>query len=304
MSQILIQNLDFTYDGDHTPVFERLNLQWDTDWKLGLVGRNGRGKTTLLRLLAGVYRPTSGSVEIDGELVFENPALKQKIFFIPDELYQMPGASLASLANIYRALYHSWSDERYQELVGRFPIPPERKLSACSKGMRRQIAIILALSSQPKYLLLDEAFDGLDPVIRVAVRKLIADDILQRGTTVLIASHNLRELEDMCDEVGLLHGGKILFQRELSELRSGFAKVQLIARPLPEQERLQALVDILSYKASGSVAEIVARGSAGEVQQKLLTLKPLLCESVPMTLEEIFITEMEAVGYDYNNVIF
>ena len=300
----MMKTENLTKQFDTTTALDCLSTTIEEGRIYGLVGSNGAGKSTLLRLLAGVYRPTSGSVEIDGELVFENPALKQKIFFIPDELYQMPGASLASLANIYRALYHSWSDERYQELVGRFPIPPERKLSACSKGMRRQIAIILALSSQPKYLLLDEAFDGLDPVIRVAVRKLIADDILQRGTTVLIASHNLRELEDMCDEVGLLHGGKILFQRELSELRSGFAKVQLIARPLPEQERLQALVDILSYKASGSVAEIVARGSAGEVQQKLLTLKPLLCESVPMTLEEIFITEMEAVGYDYNNVIF
>lgn len=230
----MIKTENLTKQFDTTTALDCLSTTIEEGRIYGLVGSNGAGKSTLLRLLAGVYRPTSGSVEIDGEPVFENPALKQKIFFIPDELYQMPGASLASLANIYRALYHSWSDERYQELVGRFPIPPERKLSACSKGMRRQIAIILALSSQPKYLLLDEAFDGLDPVIRVAVRKLIADDILQRGTTVLIASHNLRELEDMCDEVGLLHGGKILFQRELSELRSGFAKVQLIARPLPE----------------------------------------------------------------------
>ena len=230
----MIKTENLTKQFDTTTALDCLSTTIEEGRIYGLVGSNGAGKSTLLRLLAGVYRPTSGSVEIDGEPVFENSALKQKIFFIPDELYQMPGASLASLANIYRALYHSWSDERYQELVGRFPIPPERKLSACSKGMRRQIAIILALSSQPKYLLLDEAFDGLDPVIRVAVRKLIADDILQRGTTVLIASHNLRELEDMCDEVGLLHGGKILFQRELSELRSGFAKVQLIARPLLE----------------------------------------------------------------------
>ena len=188
----MIKTENLTKQFDTTTALDCLSTTIEEGRIYGLVGSNGAGKSTLLRLLAGVYRPTSGSVEIDGEPVFENPALKQKIFFIPDELYQMPGASLASLANIYRALYHSWSDERYQELVGRFPIPPERKLSACSKGMRRQIAIILALSCQPKYLLLDEAFDGLDPVIRVAVRKLIADDILQRGTTVLIASHNLR----------------------------------------------------------------------------------------------------------------
>ena len=300
----MIKTENLTKQFDTTTALDCLSTTIEEGRIYGLVGSNGAGKSTLLRLLAGVYRPTSGSVEIDGEPVFENPALKQKIFFIPDELYQMPGASLASLANIYRALYHSWSDERYQELVGRFPIPPERKLSACSKGMRRQIAIILALSCQPKYLLLDEAFDGLDPVIRVAVRKLIADDILQRGTTVLIASHNLRELEDMCDHVGLLHGGKILFQRELSELQQGFAKIQFVAKPLPAREEFAKQLDIISFKTSGSIAEMVVRGNPHEIQQKLERLHPLLCESVPLTLEEIFITEMEAVGYDYNNVLF
>lgn len=289
---------------DTTIALDSLSTTIEEGRIYGLVGSNGAGKSTLLRLLAGVYRPTSGSLQIDGEEVFDNTKIQQRIFFIPDELYQMPGASLQSLAQFYRALYQSWSDARYQNLLSHFPIPPERKLSACSKGMRRQISIILALSCQPKYLLLDEAFDGLDPVIRVAVRKLIADDILQRGTTVLIASHNLRELEDMCDEVGLLHSGKILFQKDLNDLRSGFAKVQLVARPLPSRQELQKYIDILSYKATGSVAEIVARGNAAQVQQKLSPLHPLLCESVPMTLEEIFITEMEAVGYDYNNVIF
>lgn len=163
----------------------------------------------------------------------------------------MPGASMDSLAKIYSSIYPNWSASRYAELVKRFPIPPERKLSACSKGMRRQIAIILGLSCMPKYLLLDEAFDGLDPVIRVAVRKIIADDILERGTTVLIASHNLRELEDLCDQVGLLHGGKILFQKELAELQQDFAKIQFAAKPLPDKAAFEQLVDIISFHASG-----------------------------------------------------
>lgn len=270
----------------------------------GLVGSNGAGKSTFLRLLAGIYAPTEGSITINDQPIYENPALKQDIFFIPDEIYQMPGASMSSLAKIYSALYQNWSEQRYTELVKCFPIPPERKLSACSKGMRRQIAIILGLSCMPKYLLLDEAFDGLDPVIRVAVRKIIADDVLSRGTTVLIASHNLRELEDMCDQVGLLHGGKILFQRELSELHQNFARIQFAAKPLPSKEEFAKHIDIISFKASGSIASLVARGNPHEVQQKLSALNPLLCESVPLTLEEIFITEMEAVGYDYNNVVF
>ena len=160
------------------------------------------------------------------------------------------------------------------------------------------------MSCMPKYLLLDEAFDGLDPVIRVAVRKLISDDVIERGTTVLIASHNLRELEDLCDQVGLLHGGHVLFQRELDQLRCDFAKIQFAARPLPSREQLAQLFPIISMHSSGSIAEMVVRGNPIQIQQKLSVFHPLLCETVPLTLEEIFITEMEAVGYDYNNVIF
>ena len=298
----MIKTENLTKQFDTTTALDCLSTTIEEGRIYGLVGSNGAGKSTLLRLLAGVYRPTSGSVEIDGEPVFENPALKQKIFFIPDELYQMPGASLASLANIYRALYHSWSDERYQELVGRFPIPPERKLSACSKGMRRQIAIILALSSQPKYLLLDEAFDGLDPVIRVAVRKLIADDILQRGTTVLIASHNLRELEDFCDHVGLFHKGGVLFERELDELKLGINKVQAVFQPLPGPEAFQGL-DILKTEVRGSLVSFVARGTKEDILEQINALHPVFAEVLPLTLEEVFISEMEVAGYDIENIL-
>ena len=170
--------------------------------------------------------------------------------------------------------------------------------------MRRQAALILALSCQPKYLLLDEAFDGLDPVLRLALRKIMADDVAQRGMTVIIASHNLRELEDVCDQVGLLHQGHILFQRELDDLKLGFCKVQAAFKPmLPEAEFKQAL-DILKLEVSGSMVSIVARGTVEEVSEKLEQFHPLFCEAVPMMLVEIFIYEMEAVGYDYNNVLF
>ncbi len=300
----MIQAEQLTKRFDNITALNSLTTTIEEGRIYGLVGSNGAGKSTFLRLMAGIYRPSEGTLTINGQPIYENSAMKQDIFFIPDEIYQMPGASMDSLAKIYSTVYPNWSSSRYTELVKHFPISPERRLAACSKGMRRQIALILALSCMPQYLLLDEAFDGLDPVIRVAVRKIIADDILQRGTTVLIASHNLRELEDMCDQVGLLHDGKILFQRELSELRSDFSKIQFAARPLPERSAFEALLDVVSFKASGCVAEIVAHGHPAQVSQTLQSLNPLLCESVPLTLEEIFITEMEAVGYDYNNVLF
>lgn len=200
----MIKTVSLTKTFGSITALENLSTTIESGSIYGLVGSNGAGKSTLLHLLAGIYRPTSGSIEIDGQPVYENPACKQQIFFIPDEIYQQPGASMESMAKLYACLYTQWSQQRYEQLVQRFPIDPKRKLSTCSKGMRRQIAIILGMSCMPKYLLLDEAFDGLDPVIRVAVRKLISDDVIERGTTVLIASHNLRELEDLCDQVGLL----------------------------------------------------------------------------------------------------
>ena len=207
----MIKTVSLTKTFGPTTALENLSTTIESGSIYGLVGSNGAGKSTLLHLLAGIYRPTSGSIEIDGQPVYENSACKQQIFFIPDEIYQQPGASMESMAKLYACLYTQWSQQRYEQLVQRFPIDPKRKLSTCSKGMRRQIAIILGMSCMPKYLLLDEAFDGLDPVIRVAVRKLISDDVIERGTTVLIASHNLRELEDICFDVGLLHQGGVRF---------------------------------------------------------------------------------------------
>lgn len=270
----------------------------------GLVGSNGAGKSTLLRLLCGVYQPTEGAVEIDGQPVYENLALKEQISFVSDELYHLPGATLDSSARFFSKVCPNWSPERYAQLISCFPLDPGRKLATCSKGMRRQAALILALSCCPRYLLLDEAFDGLDPIVRVALRKLLADDVAQQGTTVIIASHNLRELEDMCDQVGLMHQGHILFQRDIQDLKLGFCKVQLVARPMPSEEELRQRLQVLSLEVTGSVAEIVARGSAEEVTQALQPFDPLLCEGVPLTLEEVFIYEMEAVGYDYNNILF
>ena len=281
-----------------------LNTTIENGCICGLVGSNGAGKSTLLRLIAGVYQPTEGSITIDDEPIYENESIKQQIYFVPDDLYFFPGSTMDDMAKYLKKLYVNWNQQRYEDLLTKFPMSRKNKLHNSSKGMRRQAALILALSCQPKYLLLDEAFDGLDPVLRLALRKIMADDVAQRGMTVIIASHNLRELEDVCDQVGLLHQGHILFQRELDDLKLGFCKVQAAFKPmLPEAEFKQAL-DILKLEVSGSMASIVARGTVEEVSEKLEQFHPLFCEAVPMMLEEIFIYEMEAVGYDYNNVLF
>ena len=281
-----------------------LNTTIENGCICGLVGSNGAGKSTLLRLIAGVYQPTEGSITIDDEPIYENENIKQQIYFVPDDLYFFPGSTMDDMAKYLKKLYVNWNQQRYEDLLTKFPMSRKNKLHNSSKGMRRQAALILAQSCQPKYLLLDEAFDGLDPVLRLALRKIMADDVAQRGMTVIIASHNLRELEDVCDQVGLLHQGHILFQRELDDLKLGFCKVQAAFKPmLPEAEFKQAL-DILKLEVSGSMVSFVARGSVEEVSEKLEQFHPLFCEAVPMMLEEIFIYEMEAVGYDYNNVLF
>ncbi len=300
----MIKATDLMKRFDTVTALDRLNSVIEDGCICGLVGSNGAGKSTLLRLIAGVYQPTEGSITIDGERIYENMAAKQQIYFVPDDLYFLPGATMDSMASYLKKMYLNWNQERYEDLLTKFPMKRNTKLHNSSKGMRRQAALILALSCQPKYLLLDEAFDGLDPVLRLALRKLMADDVSERGMTVLIASHNLRELEDVCDQVGLLHQGHILFQRELNDLKLGFCKVQAAFKPMVSEEILRQELDILKLEQSGSMVSIVARGTVEEVSEKLEQHNPLLCEAVPMMLEEIFIYEMEAVGYDYNNVLF
>ncbi|MBR5485762.1 MAG: ABC transporter ATP-binding protein [Oscillospiraceae bacterium] len=270
----------------------------------GLVGSNGAGKSTFLRLIAGVYRPDGGTVEFNGQEVFENEKVKSNIFFLADELYFPPAATINSLAQFYKELYPNWSDETFKMLCGLFPLDANKKLEKFSKGMRRQAALIIALSCRPQLMLLDEAFDGLDPVIRTLLRKLLADDVAQRGSTIIIASHNLRELEDFCDQVGVLHKGRILFQKDIDELHLGFCKVQCAFKPAITDKSVFGALQLLKCEIQGSVVNLVARGSGEAVAAELEKLNPLFVESVPLTLEEVFIHEMEAVGYDHSTIIF
>ncbi len=267
----------------------------------GLVGPNGSGKSTLLRLISGVYRPDGGTITLGGEAIYDNVAAKDRVFYLADDLYFPPKATTEELAAFYKGLYSSWSDERFAALKKTFPIDTTKRLSTFSKGMRRQAALMVALSANTDYLLLDEAFDGLDPVMRLLLKKLMAEQIAERESTIIIASHNLRELEDLCDQVGLLYKGKLLFERELDDLRLGICKVQA-AFDAPVDWDATGL-DIMQKKERGKLVSLTVRGSAEEALQVINALEPRFVEALPLTLEEVFIGEMEAVGYDYNNIL-
>lgn len=269
----------------------------------GLVGSNGAGKSTFLRLIAGVYHADEGSIQVDGQPVFENSQVKDKIFFLADELFFFSNYTMNQMAKFYSGLYANWSQKIYNQLCVTFPVNANKRINTFSKGMQRQVAVILALSTRPEILLLDEAFDGLDPVIRGLVRKILADEVANRGITVIISSHNLRELEDLCDQVGVLHHGKILFQRDIDDLKLGFFKVQCAFKPLPEKAAFSGL-DLLQFDTRGSLVNLIARGKRDEILEYIEKMSPLFVETIPLTLEEVFIHEMEAVGYDYSNILF
>lgn len=266
----------------------------------GLVGPNGAGKSTLIRHLAGILRQDAGEVLYDGEAVFENPAVKAQIAYIPDAVFYYPGASIKDMMLLYRRMYPSFSEERYNKLAPAFGIAPERSFKRLSKGVQKQAAFWLALSLCPKYMLLDEPLDGLDPVMRRQVMKLLLADVAERGTTVLVSSHNLRELEDVCDHVGIMNRGRMLLQRPLSELQDRTVKVQLA---LPEGRKLPEGLDILHSSVTGSLYQLIVRGSTGEVTNILSTAEPFFIDVLPMSLEEIFIYELGGGDSEVRDII-
>ena len=262
----------------------------------GLVGPNGAGKSTAIRHLVGVYRPDSGTVTMEGLPIYENEALKARIGFIPDDIFYFPSASLEDMRKFYKDIYPSFDDKLFAELYDVFQLPKKGQMRRFSKGMQKQAAFQLSICIRPDVLILDEPVDGLDPVMRRQVWSLILSDVAQRETTVLISSHNLRELEDICDHVGIMDHGKMLLERSLADMQGSTVKLQMVG-DVPEG------LEILHESQTGRLRTLVVRGGAEEVNAKMQAVNPAYYDILPLSLEEIFIYELGGVNYEVKNVI-
>ena len=265
----------------------------------GLVGPNGAGKSTLIRHLTGIYRQDAGDILIGGEPVFENPAVKQRIAYIPDDIFYFVKSGIRDMAKYYRGIYPKFDMERYEKLRSVFELDDKTPMRRLSKGMQKQGAFWLALSMRPDVLILDEPVDGLDPVMRRQVWSLILGDVQENGTTVLVSSHNLRELEDVCDHVGIVHKGKTMIEHALSDLQDNIVKVQLVPH---DGGRLPEGLDIVHQAQSGKIRTLIIRGKADEITNAIEASQPLFYDLVPLTLEEVFIYELGGAEYAVKDI--
>ena len=269
----------------------------------GLVGSNGAGKTTMLKLLAGIYKPDSGNLRIDSQPVFENEAIKMRCVFIPDNLYFFLNYTIQDMADFYANIYPQWNNQRYQKLANVFNIEINRRIRTLSKGMQRQVALWLGLALMPDVMILDEPLDGLDPVMRQKVKNLIIQDVAEREMTVIISSHNLRELEDICDYIGILHQGKMLIQKDFDDLRADVHKIQVaFSGEIPPA--LLEQTQTLYHEQRGSVLILIVRGAYSEIISHMQSYNPAVLDILPLTLEEIFIYEMGDNGYEIKNILY
>lgn len=268
----------------------------------GLIGTNGAGKSTLLRTLCGILKADSGQVLIDGEDVYENTTAKSKIFYISDDQYFFPNGTPMDMVQYYESFYPMFHKERFEDLLNILQLDKHRRINTFSKGMRKQLSVILGICAETKYLLCDETFDGLDPVIRQAIKRLFIKEIEERGLTPIIASHNLRELEDICEHVGLLHKGGILFTQDLEDMKLGIFKVQCVFKDDVSLALLRDKFPVLKEERRGSLYTFTMRGKSEELDSYMNTLNPVFYERLPLSLEEIFISETEVKGYDFSNL--
>lgn len=299
----MIEIREFTKKFGTYCALDHISLKVEPGVIVGLVGSNGAGKSTLLRSIAGVYEGDGGILTVDGESPYENPSVKEKIFFLSDYPYFQSGQTLQDLAAFYARFYRRWSKEKFDYLSRIFPVGKKQRLSEMSKGMQRQCALICAVSCCPDYLIMDEIFDGLDPVMRQLLKRIVSGEVAERNMSVVIASHNLRELEDFCDYIGMLHRGGIVLEKDLDSIKLGIHKIQAAFRPMPEIEQLKQQLDIVTWEAKGSLLNLVVRGEEREINRVFETLHPIFFETLPLSLEEVFINEMEAAGYDLENIL-
>lgn len=295
---IEIKNVVKEFDGFRA--LDDLSMTVPSGSVYGLVGPNGAGKSTIIRHLTGIYRQDSGEVLVDGQPVFENPSVKNRIAYIPDDIFFFSNASIGEMARFYRSIYPQFDAERFKKLGDVFGLDTKRQMRKLSKGMQKQAAFWMMMALRPEFLVLDEPVDGLDPVMRRQIWSIVMADVAENGTTVLVSSHNLRELEDVCDHVGIMNKGKIMIERTLSELQEGIIKLQLA---LPDGGTLPDGLDILHKTSTGRLQTIILHGASAELEEKLSPCKPLFMDFVPLTLEEIFIYELGGADYEVKDIV-
>ncbi len=298
----MIEAVNVTKRFDDIVAVDHINAVIRDGSVFGLIGTNGAGKSTFLRMASGVLKPDEGSISIDGEEIFENVRAKARFFYISDEQHFFSNATPAEMMDYYSIVYEKFDKDRFHKLMKNFELNEKRKISTFSKGMKKQVSVICGVCANTDYLFCDETFDGLDPVMRQTVKSIFANDMEERNLTPIIASHNLRELEDICDHVGLLHKGGILLSRDLDEMKLNIHKLQCVLKPGMEPEDLKAL-EIVKTEQRGSLSTLTVRGNREDIEEKMAGYEPVFFELIPLSLEEIFISETEVAGYDIKKLI-
>jgi ABC-2 type transport system ATP-binding protein len=282
-------------------VLDQVGFQVRPGTIYGLLGSNGAGKTTIMRILAGIIKQDKGCVLIDGKSVFENTEVKQRIIFMPDILYFLPQYTVKQMGKYYADMYAYWDQQRYDQLISQFQLE-NKKVSSFSKGMQRQVAFCLALAAKPDYLIMDEPLDGLDAVVRQRIKGLLINDVAERDMSVLISSHNLREMENLCDDIGIVHKGKMILERNLDDMKSEVQKVQFALRKGQDTKFLNKL-NILHQEKRGSIHLLIIKADRHEAEALFAAQHPVVLDMLPLSLEEIFIYEMGGAGYAIENIL-
>lgn len=300
----MIEAVKINKSFDKIKAIEDISLTIRDGQVFGLIGTNGAGKSTLMRIIAGIMMPDNGRILIDDIPVYECPDAKKKFFYISDEQFFFANSTPKDMARFYGTIYEEFKQEKFYEYLSHFELDKERTINTFSKGMKKQLSILLGIAANTKYLICDETFDGLDPVMRQGIKSIFAKEMDERGMTPVIASHNLRELEDICDHIGLLHKGGVLLSKDLEELKCNIFKVQCVFQDSVTEAETMAKLEVLQNERRGSLITLTLRGEKEEIMHTLQAANPIFCEILPLSLEEIFISETEVVGYDIKKLIF
>lgn len=300
----MIELYNLTKTFDKIKAVDEVSVTIKENTVFGLIGTNGAGKSTVLRMIAGVLKPDEGTVAVDNMPVYDNVEAKKKLFFIADEPYFFANCNAAVMEHYYNGVYENFNKEEFYKYLESFNLDKNRKVSTYSKGMKKQLALLLGICSHTKYILCDETFDGLDPVMRQGIKSIFAKEMEERGLTPVIASHNLRELEDICDHVGLLHRGGVLLSKDLEDMKCNIQKVQCVFETTEDELKALNGLEVLKKEQRGSLRTITVRSTREEVVARFATVNTVFYEVLPLSLEEIFISETEVVGYDVKKLIF